>query len=229
MEAKAPSVNGMKKRQQIQHTNKLVFIWVAAAAIAVTIAIVLSQFLIREFWFNGKILSALGTSNDTLKSNIQAYDSLKGEVVKLLANSRLNDLRVNKNAGGDNALQVVIDAMPTSDDRLALAASLQQSVLNRSGVKIDQLTFTDTGVTEPTQETIVSDSDFIEVPFTFKATGTYDQLKNMFADLQLSIRPISVTNIKLSGTSSTMTAEIQANTFYSTPPTTDLTKEEIKP
>lgn len=230
------SVTGMKKREQIIHTNKMVFLWVAAAAVAVTIAIVLSQFLVRQFMFNGKIISALNTSNATLEQNIDKYDDLKREVVKLLANQRLNDLRINKDAGGDNALQVVIDAMPTSDDRLALAAALQQSILSRSGVQIDNLTFTDaSAATDPaagavtTPATTAVRNDAVEVPFTFKAIGTYDQLKKMFADMQLSIRPISVTSVKLSGEGSAMNAEIQASTYYAVPKTTDLKKQEIKP
>lgn len=233
METKAtPSARGMKKREQIQHTNKLVFLWVAGAAVAVTVALVLSQFLVRQLIFNDKIISALNTSNTTLKNDIQSYGTLKNEVVKLLANPKLSDLRINKDAGGDNALQVVIDAMPTNDDRIALAASLQQAILSRSGVRVDQLTFTDTAnIATPAEMTgaAASTGNLSEIPFTFKATGTYDQLKKMFADIQLSIRPVSVSNVKLSGANDTMTAEVQASTYYATPMTTDLTKGTVQP
>lgn len=228
----APSVNGMKKREQIQHTNKLVFLWVAAAAVAVTIALILSQFLFRQFMFNSKVIGELSNTNQTLKDNNAAYTTLKSEVVKLLANQQLNNLRVNKDAGGDNALQVIIDAMPTTDDRLALAASLQQSVLSKSGVTIDQLTFTDgdASMSAPVAATASGTAGSVtEIPFSFKASGTYDQLKKMFSDIQLSIRPISLSSVKLSGKSDAMSAEVQATTFYATPATTDLTTKEVKP
>lgn len=233
MDSNKPAITGLKKRQQIQKANKIVFIWVAIAGIVVSIALVLGQFMFKQLMYNNKVIEHQSSTNKTLQANIATYDGLVAEVNKLLANPRLNDLRVNKTPGGDNALQVVIDAMPTTNDQIALAASLQQAILNRSGVTVGALSF-------PEGASVVSaDGDVplegaaegavVEVPFAFKVTGSYQQIEAMFRDIHLSIRPISITNIKMNGTNSAMTVDVQAKAYYAVPRTTDLIKEPINP
>lgn len=232
MDSNKPTITGVKKRQQIQQANKAVFIWVAFAGIVVTIAVVLSQFMIKQLLFNLEVIGQQTKTNSTLIQNAEAYTPLRTEVSKLISNKELTELRVNKGSNGDNALQVIIDAMPTSDDRLGLAASVQQSILNKSGVRIEQLNFPESAVLAPVSATTSATAPVYgvsEVSFTFKANGSYEQLKKMLDDIHLSIRPISVVAIKLSGESSNMTAEIQAKTYYAIPPTTDLKKETKKP
>jgi Tfp pilus assembly protein PilO len=227
MDNNKQAITGVKKRQQIKQANKLVFIWVAAAGVFVAIAIVLSQMMIKQLMFNLEVIGLQTSTNNTLVQNAETYAPLRTEVSKLIANKELNELRIDKSETGDNSLQVVIDAMPTVDDRLSLAASLQQTILNKSGVRIEQLSFPEevalvdaTAVqVAPTQEGIG------EIPFTFKILGSYEQIKKTLEDIQLSIRPISITNIQLAGASSEMTAEVTAKTFYAVPPTTALKKE----
>lgn len=229
MDSNKPALTGVKKRQQIQQANKAVFMWVAIAGVIVTIAVVLSQFMIKQLLFNLEIINRQTKTNSTLVQNAAAYTPLRTEVSKLISNKELTELRVNKGDNGDNALQVVIDAMPTADDRLGLAASIQQSVLSKSGIRVELLSFPESALPTTETPTTTSTTGVSEVTFTFKANGTYDQLKKMLEDIHLSIRPISVTGLKLSGESSNMTAEVQAKTYYATPPTTDLKKETLKP
>ncbi len=232
MEDNKQVITGVKKRQQIHKANKAVFVWVTIAGVVLAVAVVLAQVMVKQLMFNISIIDIQRNTNATLVKNAEEYDPLRTEVSKLIANQRLSDLRINKGEDGDNALQVVIDAMPTVDDRLSLAASLQQAVLSRSGVRIEQLSITDgatVAVTAEGAEVETVPEGLKEVAFTFKAVGTYDQIKKMFEDMQLSIRPISVIDLKLSGESSTMTAEVQAKSFYAIPPTTDLKKETKKP
>lgn len=230
MDSNKPTLTGVKKRQQIHQANKVVFIWVAIAGVVLAVAVVLAQVMVKQFIYNTKVISAQQTTNTTLVNNEKQYEPLRVEVSKLIANQRLNDLRVNKVDGGDNALQVVIDAMPTTGDPLATAASISQSVLSQSGVRIEQLSFVDgsTAAVDPSVTQTAQTAGIVEMPFSVKVSGTYDQIKKMLDDMQLSIRPFSVTSIKLSGVSSNMTAEVNASTYYAVPPTTDLTKKPVK-
>lgn len=231
MDSDKPAITGVKKRQQIKQANKAVFIWVAIAGIVIAIAVVLSQFMVKQLLFNIKVINTQTKTNAVLIENAKVYTPLRTEVSKLISNKELTDLRLNKDENGDNALQVVIDAMPTQDERLALAASLQQRIFSRSGVRVEQLGFLDGAASSGAvvAETTPVAEGIVEVAFAFKVSGSYDQMKRMFEDMQLSIRPISVTNLKLSGENSNMTAEIQAKTYYSVPPTTDMKKETVKP
>ncbi len=219
-----------KKRQQIQQANKVVFIWVALAAGVVAIAIVLSQFMLKQFMYNNKVYAAQAKTNDILIANANAYEPLKTEIAKLVSNQQLTRLKVDP---ADNALQVIIDAMPTEDDRIGLAASLQQIILARSGAKIDTISFADASIdgtsTVSTPATTASEPGANPINFTFVATGSYDAIKALLRDIHASIRPVTIMSIKLSGTSALMKAEVTAATYYATPQTTDMTKEKIKP
>lgn len=229
MDSNKPTITGVKKRQQIQQANRTVFIWVAIAGIIVAVALVLGQMMIKQLWFNLGVIEAQTLANTTLVKNAEAYTPLRTEVSKLIANKELNELRIDKSENGDNSLQVIIDAMPTVDDRLPLAASLQQVILSKSGVRLEQLSFTETAALAEApvagQEAVTQEDGPGEIYFTFRISGTYEQIKKTLDDIQLSIRPISVISIKLSGASSAMSADVQAKTYFATPPTTALKKE----
>lgn len=228
METSRPALTGVKKRQQIQQANKTVFIWVSIAAVVVTIAIVLAQFMVKQFIFNNQILGYESTAADNLKASIDAYEPLKKSVANLTANQDLTVLRVSPS---DNAVQVVIDAMPTVDDRIALAASLQQVILARSGAKIDNFSFTQpsSGVTTPQASAASQTTTYQEITFSVQANGPYDTIKKLLDDMHHSLRPIRVTSLKLSGASNSMQAQIQATTYYALPRTADIKTKTITP
>ena len=217
------AITGLKKRQQIQQANRTVFVWVAIAAAVVSAALVMTQFMVKQFIYNNKVYAAQVESNDTLVKNAAEYDSLKAEITKLVADPQLTKLRVDP---ADNPLQVIIDAMPTTDDRIGLAASLQQIILTQSGAKIDGIGFVDqsSGLAAPSGS-VPTGVNLVTVSFT--ASGSYDTIKSLLDRVHRSIRPINVTSLKLTGSNSLMKAEIQAVTYYATPKTTDLKKEKI--
>lgn len=220
-----PAITGVKKRQQIQQANRIVFIWVAIAAVAITVALVLAQFMMKQFFFNTKVISAQVKTNDTLVKNLDVYEPLKTDVSKLVANSDLARLRVQDS---DSALQVVIDAMPTTDEPIALIASLQQVVLAKSGASISDVTLLQAAPSD-TGEVVVATAGMQPVSFMIKANGSYDSIKKLMQDMHNSIRPISVTGLKVTGSNANMAVEITANTFYAIPRTVDMTKETINP
>ncbi|MFZ1812603.1 MAG: hypothetical protein WAU02_03760 [Candidatus Saccharimonadales bacterium] len=223
MEANNKAITGLKKRQQISQANRIVFIWVAIAAAIVTIALVMTQFMVKQFLYNNKVHGKLVETNATLTKNIAAYEPLKTDVTQLVADQQLTRLRVDPK---DNALQVIIDAMPTVDDRIGLAASLQQIVLTQSGAKIDNIGFVDqqtAGATAPVNVPV----GVVPITFSFTATGPYNTIKALFERVRHSIRPINIVSIKISGSASLMKAEVQAMTYYAQPKTIEMKKEKV--
>ncbi len=224
------SITGVKKRQSIDRSGRIVFVWVTIASVVVTVAIILAQAVFKQMMFNNKVTSAYSKTNSTIVKNIKSYDTLRTEVGKLIANKELTALRVMPE---DTAVQVVIDALPTTNDTVSLAASLQQSVLARSGVKIESITFvgsdatttTSTGISKSQSQS--TQSSLAEIPFIVQASGSYEVIQRMISDMSKSIRPISIQNVKLSGASTNMQVQVQAKTYYAVPPTIDLGKETI--
>lgn len=195
MEANKQSLTGVKKRQQIQAANRIVFIWVAIAAAIVSIALVLTQFMVKQFLYNNKVYGKQIETNTILLNSAKAYDPLKDEVTKLVTNAELTRLRVDAT---DNPLQVIIDAMPTSDDRIGLAASLQQVILAKSGATIESIGLA-SDQTSSGSQALPADlpAGVSPIPFSFVATGTYDTMRAMFDSIHSSIRPIDIVSVKL--------------------------------
>ena len=226
-------LTGLKKRQQITNANKLIFIWVIVAAVALSICGVGIQFLFRQASFNQKIISAKATTQSTLASNIDNAKELKKKVDNLLADTNLASVRANPS---DTTLKVVLDALPTSEDSAAFASSLQQNVLSKSGVSINELSTIGqsgeaavvTGEEVPADEAAVS-TTALTTGFNFGATGGYDQIKNMLYDLERTIRPVNVTVLSLTGTDSTLRVTASGVTYYLPERTVELGKRTIKP
>lgn len=224
------AITGIKKRQQIKNANQTMFLWIIAASVAVAVCLVLGQFMLRQFIFNNKIISAKNQAYDTLRDNKESFGELKNEVNKLVSNQSLSKLKV---AESDTSLQVIIDALPTTDDRVALANSLQQVILARSGVAIESITVVDggtvtTGAASDATTPTPSNAP-ISVPFTVVVKGNYDQIRQAVGDLEKSIRPMSVDRVLLEGSNNELRATIIAQSHYLPAKSVQVTTESIKP
>jgi len=225
-----PKLTGLKKRQQIQKANKTMFMWVIAASAAIAVCLVLAQFMVRQFLYNNKVIGKQTTTQQVLDSNLSSFDSLKESVTKLTANSNLSALKI---AETDTALQVIIDALPTSDDRAVLGTSLQQVVLARSGVGIESINVTSSGglaLVDPTLEDSVASVDTpIEITFDLVLIGNYEQISSAIRDMERSIRPIDVSMTKVEGNGQQLRATIAAKTYYLPPKSVDMKVEKVEP
>lgn len=222
---KQTATNGMKKRQLISAANRTVFAWIIAASIVIGICGVVVQFLARQFIFNSKVYAAVSATNKTLEANIAAYDGLKADVTKLVADTNLAALRKGENS---TPLQVIIDALPTEESRSALATSMQSEVVGPSGVTIN--TFTVSGDNGGGSGAKSSASGSVgSFDFNFSVTGTYDQVKQMFKNIERSIRPITVQAFQVRGTDKQLQIVVTATTYFQPPKQVMLKEKQVKP
>lgn len=221
---KQNALTGIRKRQQIRTANKTVFAWIVGASVVVGICGVVSQFLVRELIFKDKIYSELSTTNDTLKKNIKAYDGLKSGVSKLVADENLTKLKKDDES---TALQVVIDALPTEENRSALATSMQSEVLGPTQVSISSFSAVDNnGVSTGSANGV---SGVGEMNFSFSINGSYDQVAQAIRNMELSIRPMNIKSFDIQGTESNFRASIQATTYYNHMQNIELKSKVVKP
>lgn len=219
---KSGALTGVRKRQQIRTANKTVFAWIISASVVIGICGVVAQFLIRQLLFNNKILSAIGTTNKTLQSNLTAYDGLKADVTKLLADGNLSVLRKGDNS---TALQVVIDALPTEENRAALATSMQSEVLEPAGVNINTFSVIDATVVSNT----VSPQDVPSFGFNFSISGNYAQVTQAVRNIERSIRPLNIQSLQLQGSDTQLKADIVVLTYYQPAKGVQLKEASVKP
>jgi glycine/D-amino acid oxidase-like deaminating enzyme len=122
----------------------------------------------------------------------------------------------------------VLDALPTTLDPAALATSLQQAVLNRSGVTVENISVPSEVSSTGGGAAIDTSSTPQEAKFTFVASGSYSQMRTLVHDLERTIRPIKVTGITLNGTDASLRATFDATTYYQPAKSAEVKQETIK-
>lgn len=216
--ADGAQLTGVKKRQQIAGTRKEVLMWVAIASAVVVICLVVGMNIFQRIQYQMKVNTEISKTAKTMEANVKAIDGLIKNV---------NDLRANRlltapglKADDSTVFQVVIDALPTENDSVSLSSSLQNKILNRSGVTIEQISVDgeSSSSSNDDDEATTSNVEFpVAQPINFRISivGTYESIKQTLADIERTIRPIIINSLEISGTDDRLTATIQATTYYS--------------
>lgn len=216
-----PRLTGLKKRQQIEIAGRIMFMWVAIAAAALSICAATGQFLFSRWLHNNKVITAKVKASETLSANIINAKELTKEVDALVANQPLSTVKTDPK---DPNTKSVLDALPTTFDPAALATSLQLAILNKSGVTIENITVPQesTETRQPTQSVPQ------EVKVAFVISGNYENIRKAIVDVERTIRPIKVTNINLAGTDANLRATVEAVTYYQPAKNVGVTEEVVK-
>jgi hypothetical protein len=195
------------------------FIWVAAASALVSFALVTSIFLGQKLIFNEKVLAEKNNTVSTLNQNNKVVSDLETQVRVLDTNTDLASIKANSS---DQAIQVILDALPSDANSLALGASLQNKLLTGiSGLTIDSLqvdpvqgveSLSNTGAVQDASATAAGGSANNIITFNFSVSGNQDQLKQVLTNLERSIRTINIVRLQIDnqGTSQVMTVQGQA-------------------
>ena len=121
-----PNDTALRKRTQISKANRTMFIWIAASSALVGFAIVIAIFLGQKLVFNEKVLIENNKTISVLNADNKVVGDLKTQVQVLDTNT---DLASVKASDSDQTIQVILDALPSDANSLALGASLQNKLL----------------------------------------------------------------------------------------------------
>lgn len=222
-----PNDVALRKRTQIAKANRTMFLWIAAASAVVGAAVVVSIFLAQKLIYNEKVLTAKQTTVTTLARNNAVVPDLENEIRALDTNQALASAKANEN---DQALQVILDALPYEANSLALGASLQSKLLaGIPGLTLESLQVTPVaGV-----ETLSGDSEITSadnsIYFQFIVSGSDESLKQVLQNLERSIRTIQVTSLKVEIQSKGPVMTVQAQAFYEPLKEIQLVDKVVKP
>jgi Tfp pilus assembly protein PilO len=229
MAKKNTITTGLKKRQAIDKANKTMFIWVSAAAVALSVLIVAAQFMYGQFEFNNKVLSKEQKTESTLKTNIANAAKLKDALAPL-------------NVGdGVVSSEKILSALPVERNSSAFGAAIQNDVAPRSSVQIQSLSFSDSetiagnpevSATAPASSTDLTTVSTVgnsqPVQASMVVNGSYANITTFVGNLEKVIRPISVDSINLTGSGDSMTLNLQITTYYQPKKTVDVKTEVVK-
>ncbi len=212
-----PNDTALRKRTQITQANRMMFIWIAAASALVSFALVASIFLAQKLLFNEKVLSEKNRTVSTLNANNKLVSDLQTQVRVLDTNI---DLATSKAKDSDQTVQVILDALPSDANSLALGASLQNKLLagvpglTIQSLQVDPVAGVESLTSGSVQSGVSKAVSDTQITFRFSVTGNQDALKGALTNLERSIRTIDITNLQIEnqGTSQVMT--IQGRAFY---------------
>lgn len=232
-----PNDTALRKRTQISKANRTMFIWIAASSALVGFAIVIAIFLGQKLVFNEKILIEKNKTISVLNADNKVVGDLKTQVQVLDTNT---DLASVKARDSDQTIQVILDALPSDANSLALGASLQNKLLaGVAGLTIDSLQVdpvvgiesltSSTGTVISTSKSTSGIASESQITFRFAVSGNPDALKQALTNLERSIRTIDITNLQIENQGSTQIMTVQGRAFYEPAKNVALYDKVVKP
>lgn len=231
----------LRKRAQISKANKTMFVWVACASVVVSVAAVLVVMMVQKGMHNQKAISELNNTVRTLRQNNEVVGELENQVRALGSNEALLKLRASDD---DNALQVILDALPAEPNPSALGASLQSKLLSGVSVESVQITPIEDGTLDaPVEETTTDASGETEsadtseatnapvvgrISFQFSVQGEPDELKELLSRLERSIRTIQISHINLESSGGKQVLSVEGEAYYLPAKQIELNNVDIK-
>lgn len=214
----------LRKRAQIAKANRIMFIWVAGASVIVSASIVMVIVMIQKGVHNQEAISKLNDTVKTLKQNNSNVGELENSIRKLGSNQSLLGLRANES---NNALQVILDALPADANPSALGASMQTKLFP-ADLEVESIQIIPMGEAVSTTDGTSSEpSNTIEFRFTVK--GDTAQLKSLLERLERSIRTIQLKRVVIESMGAKQSLSVEGEAYYEPAKQLQLNNVEIKP
>ena len=158
----------LRKRTQIAMANRVMFLWVAGVSVVFGFALVGTIFLTQMLLFNERVLQEKDRTVATLNANNINIKELESQIRVLDTNQALIDSKANSS---DHAVQVVLDALPSEANSLALGASIQTKLLaGISGLTLNSLAVDTVEEIDSLNSSNLTDSQN-EIKFSFSVSG----------------------------------------------------------
>lgn len=218
------------KHIEISKANTQVVIISGLAGFLTVLCLVSSQAYASQNKYLSKVISKKETAYSQLTKNVEATNKLTSSYDKFQNQSK-NVLGGDPKGEGQNDgpnSKIILDALPSSYDFPALTASIEKILTDRK-LKVESITGIDD---ELAQSGIQSSPNPQAVPmaFSFKVKeARYDQVQDVVKALTLSIRPIQVDTITITGGNNDMALEVTAHTFYQPPKNLTIKSETVQP
>ncbi len=215
----------LRKRAQIAKANRLMFIWVACASVIVSASVVVVVVVVQKGFHNQKAISALNKTEKTIKQNNDNIEGLESAIRALGSNESLLALRANST---DNALQVILDALPADSNPSALGASLQTKLFP-SDLEVESIEITPAAVAVEGEVADESTTTTGTISFQFVVKGDASQLKTVLERLEKSIRTIQISRLVIESTGDKQSLRVEGEAYYEPAKQLQLTNTEVKP
>ncbi|MDB5163311.1 MAG: hypothetical protein JWN28_919 [Candidatus Saccharibacteria bacterium] len=228
-----PNDVAIRKRTQIAQANKTMFIWIAMASALVGSAVVVSVFLAQKAIFNEKVLMEKQKTVSALDNNNKVAPELEDQIRVLDTNQALISSKANED---DQAIQVILDALPSEGNSLAVGASLQNKLLagvpgltSVQSLQVDPIVGLESLSTSTTTVDASATTGANEITFRLVVKGSQDAIKMVLQNFERSIRLIQITSLQIETQQDGQLMTVQAKAFYEPAKTIELQDKVVNP
>ncbi len=218
----------LTKRTLITKANSSIVIATASAAFVLVFALIAGKSLLGQAAYQNRVIDAKKKALSQLQSDLSARDNLV-TAYKTFTTSTTNVLGGapggTGDQDGDNA-KITLDSLPSKYDFPALATSLEK-LISSQGLQIVNISGTDQELTEKSNQSSAEPKP-IPMPFQVQVSGSYDAIQDLVKVFERSIRPFQVLKVDLSGNQGSMTATIDAQTYYQPEKSLNIKSEVVK-
>lgn len=220
-----PNDAAIRKRTQINSANRTMFLWIAVASALIGVGLVVSIFLFQTLVYNEKVLAEKLNTVSVLDHNNNTVPELENQIRVLDTNTALASIKANDD---DQALQVILDALPAEANSLALGSSLQNKLLvGIDGLVIESIQVTQVAAAGAADTVVDASADtgaINEIPFQISVRGSQNAKKKVLDNLERSIRTMVVTSVRIEASDMI----IQGKAFYEPTKSIELQDKVVK-
>lgn len=198
----------VSKRQAFANslsTSNLIALSILIGVVSVILALVIGKMLVSSMMLNARVIGKKSTASKQINAN---YDALKG-------------LQDDYNSLG-SIRETATTALPTKPDLPQLWA-MMENIGNSSGVATTSVNSVATSDAEA-----AAGSPVQSLPITVSVQGSYAAIQTYLQNVELSTRPLRVTNVTLSGTNNTVQANLSITTYYQGPANLNVGSEVVQ-
>ena len=201
------------KRLALSKANTQIVAVTAVAAFITVFCLVAAYHFMGLRSYQAKIIAADNAANSKLQADntaknqlVSAYNKFIKQNPNVLGVTNFNRPFIYNNA------TIIRDALPTVYDFPALTSSIQ-NLLPAKTFNIDNISGTDQSTS--ISNTPSSNPQPVSMPFSFTITNaSYQSIQLLFNEMQLSIRPMVIDNMTISGSDSNITLAVNAHTYF---------------
>lgn len=218
----------IRKRTQIANANKTMFIWIAIASALVGSALVVSIFMAQKLFYNEKVLAEKQTTVSTLEHNNSVAGELEDKIRVLDTNVALSSVKA---ADSDQAIQVILDALPSEPNSFAFGSSLQNKLLvgidglSIESLQVDPIVGVETLAAEDAAVPEEGTAGY-EITFQFQVKGSLESFKQVLSNLEKSIRTVHITSVRIE-IQGTPQMTVRGKVFYEPEKTIELQDKKV--
>jgi Tfp pilus assembly protein PilO len=199
-----------KTEQNKLSGNNLMIVLLLVSLLAVGAAGLISKSLISSIVINTKVVNAKNKAESNVKSDLTAAPQLVSAYSAL----------------GSEAT-TLSDSLPTTVDFPSLLVEIE-NMSTGAGLVVKQISPAVSNAVPTSTTSSAQASTPQSVSYTMNYDGTYQAVQTMLTDLQTSARPVRVTGLTVSGSGSSISGEIDFETFYQPQSALPFSTETIK-